>query len=153
MEAGSMIKEVVYLCQVSFLLFASSTAPESYKGVNCSRVVFLFLFFCLSSSSAEFFASPVELPHQTRLNFSEDSSATCLFVIFIFISVYVWADLSASLSFLFVCLLSIDVPVFSENTDGSLESRFLCVLVLLWFPISRQQRRSILFILCWFSEQ
>lgn len=36
---------------------------------------------------------------------------------------YVWADLSASLPFVFVCLLSIDVFVFSGYTGGSL---FMC---------------------------
>lgn len=58
------IKEAVFLCQKPFLLFASSTAPETYKSINYSGAVFL-LYSDLNSSTVESFASPFEHPHQT----------------------------------------------------------------------------------------
>lgn len=122
------IKEAVYPCQKPFLLFASSTAPGTYKSINYWGAVFL-LYSDLNSSSVESFASPVEHPHQTG------SFQLCLFVVlYSSLRVRVGASICVFV-FLFVCLLHIDVPVFFGYTGDSLEVIFLCVCVSVWFQI------------------
>lgn len=127
MEAGSRIKEALYLCQASFLLFASSTAPEKYKGMNFSWAVFLSplgfeLIFsrilrlsCRTSTSDPFFLT---------------SAMTLLWLVYLLFCFHlcICGRFCLRLSSLFVCLLSIDVLVFSGYTDSSLEAKFLCVL-------------------------
>lgn len=99
---------MVYLCQKPFLLFASSTAPETYKSINYSGAVFL-LYSDLNSSSVESFASPVEYPHPHQTG----SFELCLFVVlYSSLRVRVGASICVFV-FLFVCLLHVDVPVFS----------------------------------------
>lgn len=136
MEGGSRIKEWVYLCQASFLLFVSSTAPETYKGLNYSRAVFLSLlgferiFSRILCLSCQTFTSDV---------FFLTSAMTLLWLI-LFSSLCMCGRICLLLCLLCLCVFWALMFLFSLDT---LAAHFLCVFVLLWFQISRQQRYPI----------
>lgn len=114
-QNGGSIKEVLYLCQKPFLLFASSTAPETYKSINYSGGCFSSLL------GFELFTRILRLSRRTSASDRFFLTSAPILLSFVYLLFYihlcecVWARLSASLS---LCLRVFRPLMFPLSPDA-----------------------------------